>query len=389
MSCKTITGITWDHSRALPPLVATAQRYEETHHEVRIRWEKRSLHEFGHMPVDVLAERFDLIVIDHPWAGFVFGRGLMHDLGCLLQPARYDELARHSVGPSFGSYVYGGRLLALPIDAATPAPSYRPDLLEAAGRAVPVVWSDVVNLARAGLVAMPGFPADLYLNFVMLCHALGGDMFSNRERMVNRETGLVALDMLRELAAHMPAEIYDWNPIRIGELMSGADRFAYCPFAYSYNNYSRAGFGRQVVRYTDLVALDDGRPLRGVIGGTGIAISSGCKELELALDYSLFTASAEVQRTLYMAAGGQPSRNEAWDDDMANLLTGDFFRDTRRTLDQSIIRPRYDGYVPLQEEAGGPLVSCLRDGKDAGDALDLVDAAYRRSLPPGDVVPEL
>ena len=80
MTPVTLNGITWDHSRALPPLVATAQRYEETHPGVRIRWEKRSLHEFGHMPVDVLAEKFDLIVIDHPWAGFVFSRGLMHDL---------------------------------------------------------------------------------------------------------------------------------------------------------------------------------------------------------------------------------------------------------------------------------------------------------------------
>ncbi|MGN6642233.1 MAG: hypothetical protein ACTHKU_04460 [Verrucomicrobiota bacterium] len=32
----------WDHSRALPPLVATAQRYEETHRSTRIPWRSRS-----------------------------------------------------------------------------------------------------------------------------------------------------------------------------------------------------------------------------------------------------------------------------------------------------------------------------------------------------------
>ena len=389
MTPVTLTGITWDHSRALPPLVATAQRYEETHPGVRIRWEKRSLHEFGHMPVDMLAEKFDLIVIDHPWAGFVFSRKLMHDLAPLLDKAVYQELATRSVGPSFESYVYEGKLLAIPIDAATPAASYRADLLETAGIQVPGTWSDVVELARRGLAVMPGFPADLYLNFTMLCHALGGRMFGDRERMVDRETGLAALAMLRELAAHMPAEIYGWNPIRIAELLSTTDRFAYCPFAYSYNNYSRVGFAKHVVTYADLVSLDDGRPLRSVIGGTGIAISSHCKHVELALDYSLFTGTAAVQSGIYMTAGGQPSRLEAWENEAANRLCGNFFHNTRRSQNESIIRPRYDGYVPLQEEGGEPLIHCLRDGLDENAALDEVDAAYRRSLPTGDALPAL
>jgi multiple sugar transport system substrate-binding protein len=43
-----LTGIAWDHSRAFPPLVATAQRYEETHPGIRIDWQKRTLDEFGH-----------------------------------------------------------------------------------------------------------------------------------------------------------------------------------------------------------------------------------------------------------------------------------------------------------------------------------------------------
>ena len=114
-----LTGITWDHSRALPPLVATAQRYEELNPGVRIRWEKRSLHEFGHLPIDALAQKFDLIVIDHPWAGFCFARELVHDLAPLLSSAHRADLERNSIGPSFASYLYEGKLLAIPIDAAT------------------------------------------------------------------------------------------------------------------------------------------------------------------------------------------------------------------------------------------------------------------------------
>ena len=72
MAIKTIKGITWNHSRAFPPLVAVSQRYEELHPGVRIHWDKRTLDEFGHKPIDQLIHDFDLIVIDHPWAGFCF-----------------------------------------------------------------------------------------------------------------------------------------------------------------------------------------------------------------------------------------------------------------------------------------------------------------------------
>ena len=89
-----LTGIAWDHSRALPPLVATAQRYEETHSGIRIHWQKRTLDEFGHAPIDVLAQKFDLIVIDHPWSGFCFEKNLVHDLKPLVPTAAMAELEK-------------------------------------------------------------------------------------------------------------------------------------------------------------------------------------------------------------------------------------------------------------------------------------------------------
>jgi hypothetical protein len=60
-----LAGIAWDHSRALPPLVAVAQRYEETHPGVRIL----------HRPAGVLARPasgFANLVDEHlPQAGEV------------------------------------------------------------------------------------------------------------------------------------------------------------------------------------------------------------------------------------------------------------------------------------------------------------------------------
>ena len=51
----TLQGITWNHSRGYTSLVATAQRYSETHPGVQINWEKRSLQQFADAPIERLA----------------------------------------------------------------------------------------------------------------------------------------------------------------------------------------------------------------------------------------------------------------------------------------------------------------------------------------------
>ena len=95
-----LRGITWNHSRALPPLVATAQRFEELHpHDVRIQWEKRSLHEFGHADIVTLARNFDLLVIDHPMAGDAEVTGVLNNLLPLLPVEELSRLQDDSLGP--------------------------------------------------------------------------------------------------------------------------------------------------------------------------------------------------------------------------------------------------------------------------------------------------
>src|ERR1700732_2574106 len=101
MSQVLLRGITWNHSRALPPLVATAQRFEEQHPGVRIQWEKRSLHEFGHADITTLATNFDLLVIDHPMAGDAETTGALIDLHPLLSFEEIEDLQQDSIGPSF------------------------------------------------------------------------------------------------------------------------------------------------------------------------------------------------------------------------------------------------------------------------------------------------
>jgi len=374
-----LTGIAWDHSRALPPLVATAQRYEELHPGIRIRWEKRSLHEFGHMPVDELARRFDLIVIDHPWAGFCFARNLVHDLAPRLTPAQKKELEMNTVGPCWESYLYEEQLLAIPIDAATPTPSYRPDLLARQGQKFPETWKELVSLADAGLAVMPGFSADLFLNWCMLAEALGGRIAEDPESLCGETAGRQAMEMLRRLAEKMSPRIFEWNPIAIAERMTPGDEIAHCAFAYSYGNYCRPSFAERPIRYGSLPKLDDGRPLRSIVGGTGIAVTRRCPDVAKALDYALFTGSASVQAGLYTLAGGQPSRREAWTDPSLEKVTGGFFRDALPDQERCMIRPRYDGYVPLQEEGGVCLQKYLRGSWQADRTWEGLNRCYRKT----------
>jgi multiple sugar transport system substrate-binding protein len=378
-----LRGITWNHSRALPPLVASAQRFEEQHPGVQIKWEKRSLHEFGHADIATLADNFDLLVIDHPMAGDAEATGAVIDLFPLLSSEEIEDLQQDSIGPSFSSYIYQDRLYALPIDAAAPAASFRPDLLKHLGLEEPQVWEDVISLARLGWVRMPAFSADLFLNFMGLCVSRGSAVAASPEQLFDHEIGARCLEQLREVADLMPDEIYRMNPIALYERMAKEDTIAYCPFAYTYSNYSRNGFGAKHVRFSNPVALEKDTPMRTVLGGTGIAISAGCKDTALALEYSLFVAGHTCQRTLYGVCGGQPARRSAWQDPLLNQITDEFFSRTAGSIETAYVRPRFPGYVNLQERAGEALIEYSRDHGNTRRALAQVDALYRASLKEG------
>jgi multiple sugar transport system substrate-binding protein len=376
----TLRCITWNHSRAFPPLAATAQRFEELNPGTCITWEKRSLHEFGHADISALTERFDLLIIDHPMLGEVEQTGALHNLKPMLTDEESRDLEEDSIGPSFESYLWNGKLYALPVDVAAPAASFRPDLLGSASAELPTKWNDVITLARRGMVRMPAFPADLFLNFMGMCVSSRSAVALTPESLFDNEIAVICLEQLRELASMMPHDIYQMNPLALYEQMSSTNDFAYCPFAYSYNNYSRLHFGTHNVRYADPVALQGCEPMRTILGGTGIALSARCKTPETALRYALFTVGGTIQSTIYSLAGGQGARRSAWRDPLLNQLTDNFFLRTAASIERAYVRPRYHGYIGLQETAGEPIVSYLKSGGSASRTLDEIDRRYRQSL---------
>ncbi len=364
-----LRGITWNHSRGFVSVVATAQRFSEMQPQVDIIWEKRSLQEFADAPIQGLAEQYDLLVIDHPWAGYAAHSQALLPLQEIIPADFMSDQAAHSVGQSHASYIFDGGQCALAIDAATPVASYRADLLARHGLEQPRTWSDLLALARQGWVIMPAIPIDTLMNFYMLCATQGEPPFFDDEWAVSDDMSLMALEQLRELANLCPKEIFEWNPIAVYETLSRRDAFAYCPFAYGYSNYARAGYAGKALTFDDMVEIDGHGPCQSTLGGTGLAISSRCKTPELARDYAMFTASADIQRTLFFENGGQPGHRLAWEDAEVNRRSNDYFRNTLPALDRAYLRPRFPGYLHFQDHAGAPIREYLMQGGSAPKLL--------------------
>ena len=374
-----LNGITWSHTRGYSPMAATAQRYEELHPGIRINWRKRSLQAFADEPIDKLAERYDMLVIDHPWAGFAARTGVIQALDQWLPRDFLEDQKRNSVGASHESYSYDGKQWALAIDAATPVAAARPDLLQKAGIAMPSTWADLMTLARLGRVAVPSIPQDTLMNFYMLCSTLGEDPCQSTDQVVSDETGIKALNMLRELSLLLDKRCFDWNPIQTYEAMTQTDDFTYCPFAYGYSNYAKPSYARKSLKFSDLVSLPGTGRCRSTLGGTGLAISSQSKHKEIAAHYAQFVANPQMQSGFYLEFGGQPGHRQAWHCDYANTTTNNYFSDTLPALDRAFLRPRYHGHMAFQDNAGGPIREFLMNGGDAKVLLQQLNELYLTS----------
>ena len=174
-----LSSIAWGHSRGITPLLAASQRYEELHPGVQIQWKKRTLQEFADFPIEKLTEEYDLLIIDHPWVGCAAATKCVLPLNEYLSKEYFDNQLNNSVGYSHLSYNYEGSQWALAIDAATPAASYRKDLLEKNNTELPSTWEDVIALAKKNKVAVPAIPIDLLMNFYTFCIAHGKKPFQN------------------------------------------------------------------------------------------------------------------------------------------------------------------------------------------------------------------
>ena len=370
-----LKGITWDHSRGFTSIVAVSQRFHELNPNIEISWEKRSLQAFADESISELAKRFDLLIIDHPWTGFAARTGVILPLDIHLPNGFLADQIENAVGKSHESYSYNNKQWALAIDAATPVAASRPDMLAE----LPQDWSDLMNLAKNGLVAIPGIPQDTLMSFYMVCSTLGENVCTTKDYVISNEIGLQALEMLRELGIYIHEDCYKMNPIKVYEAMTLTDRFSYSPFAYGYSNYSRKGYARKILKFHDMVTIN-GNKLITTLGGTGLGVSANSQHISEATRFAVFSASPEIQKTIFFDNGGQPGHRSAWLDTHCNFNSVEYFKDTLPALDRAFLRPRYHGHMFFQDNAGEPIRQFMMKGGDAKKVLKQLNNLYKKSL---------
>ena len=125
--------------------------------------------------------------------------------------------------------------------------------------------------------------------------------------------------------------------------------------------------------------MDGGASRGGILGGAGVAISASTKHPAAAAVYAAYVAGSEVQRGVYFTAGGQPGHRAAWLDEAVNAASSNFFQDTLDALDRAYLRPRYMGFMQVQERSGELIHDWLAEGEPADTLLDRLDAVYRAS----------
>lgn len=357
-------------------MLATSALFAEQHSDCVLEWKHRPLQDFESQPLRELAEAFDLIVIDHPHLGEAVSEGLLVDLGLADTDGSIELLRKQSVGASHQSYCLNGSQWALAIDAATPVASHRPDRLDL----LPANWNEVLELARTGEVILPLRPPHVLMAMFWIANNRGFSVAESPDLFMQPEELSIVLAQLRDLAVLVDRSCFEMDPIAVYDRMSGSDDApAYCPAAYGYVSYARQLFRPFRLRFSDVPEVGTRGTSGTVLGGTGIAVSALSDHGKLAAQYAFWVAGAECQSSAYFDSGGQPGNAIAWENDACNAATDGFFRDTRRTLETSWLRPRYDGYLGFQHTVSLACNAYLQGEVPIEATVQTIQRLYRES----------
>jgi multiple sugar transport system substrate-binding protein len=370
-----LRALGWGHARCVEPMRACSEEWERLHPEIELAWHFRSLTAFGEEPIEEVAHRYDLIMIDHPFCGTADATGTLTPLDDLLAPDLLGAFAADSIGPSHASYSFHGRQWALATDGACQVCAVRDDLLSDVP--APVTWDDVRELARAqpGRVAVPLAPAQAMCSFLTLCANAGGPATTDPSRLVETDIGLYAVELLDELHRLGPPGTPEWEQPDVLDRLTSGDELVYVPLVFGFVTYNRADRVRFPCRFLDLPSAGAG-PVGGILGGSGLSVSASSKHAEEAAAFIAFASDSEAQRTLVGLAGGQPGSRSAWCDPVVDREAGGFFSGTLATIELALVRPRERWWPPFQLEGGRLLSQGLAAGEPARALLQALDSLY-------------
>jgi len=329
----------WNHVRGIAPLAAAAQVFSDRNPGVRIEVVPHSAAQFGEGPLDALTRDFDLVGFDHPLTGMAAEQGIFLPLDDHLPAEVLADRRENSVGMSYDSYVFDGKVWGLPLDAACIVSASRPDLLDR----VPATWDELLALAAEGRVAQGFSRMTTTAMFYMLRH-----------QGFDESSAIEALRQLYRLTGG--AERLKHGSIQVLEAAASGDEIAFVPACYGYSNYTRPGFAASPMAFHPTPFAPTGG---AVLGGAGLAVSASCKHPEVALKFLEWITGADCQTHIYAVCAGQPAHAAAWKADLPNALTGNFFRSTMPAMETAWVRPTTPEFHHIQSDLATKLHAAL------------------------------
>ena len=383
MTETTLRGLGWGHRRATAPMDAAAEKFAATH-GVRVEWDVQPLAGFEKAFGPELVAGYDLVVFDHPFCGDIArDRSLLplneNDVGGrALRDADF-------VGHSLASYRHGGRLWGLPVDGATQTAVWRPDLIDVP----PTTWAEVLTLgererAKGRHLGFAAHAPHAFLALLALCANLDAPLTndSGADVPIDRAVLREAMRQLGALWRLSDPRGIDWNAIDLHDVMSGSmtdepgNPIAYAPLTYHYLTYAEADVPRPL-GFAHFAGPGPDPVAGTVLGGAGLGITNGCRNVEAATAFLALLADGPGQIELVADHHGQPAATAAWDDAASDEPYGRARRATRTTMTRAWVRPRVPGYIPFQDGCGRATADWLASRIEAHDLAEEIERSWR------------
>jgi multiple sugar transport system substrate-binding protein len=363
-----LDGLTWEHPRAWRGLEAACAALPE----VSVRWQRQSLAGFEHEPVAQLAQRYDLLVVDHPGLGAAVAGDALVPVADVVDTVDLAGWQEESIAATWSSYTVDDVLWALPLDAATQATVYRADLLAEPPRR----WEDVAELSRSKPVALClGGP---HAGLMLL--AMAAERRPGRTTLLDADRTAAAIDLLRRLWRSVDREASGLDPIGLHDLLATTDDLACCPLTYTYAVYGSTESGRPLSWSPAPTFGTAGWEAASVLGGTGLAVSARALDRPEALRSVVRQLmNPRVQLDVVAPRGGQPAVRSVWDSAAADAAVNGHYSGTRESLDGAYVRPRHNGWIAFQDELSHRVREALTTTTPTDQVATDLEHAYSRS----------
>lgn len=354
-------GITWQHARGFAPLAATASYYQALHPGVHVHWEQAEWYAFEAKVVEAVRTSgcYNLVMLDHPWTGTFAANRWLVPFDDLLRPDEMICIRKSAVAPSYESYVWDGKLWALPVDAACHMLTYRAGLLAVEDTPIPSTWEDVIAVA-AQLHDPPGFYAlalpfagvQAFMLFLTVAATHGFEPYQYPAQAVLPPTeSEQVLGIMQSLARFCHPGSFEWGPVEVLEHLASCSDTWMSPSIFGYVNHAHA------LEYGAVPGTFPHSMGRPILGGVGLAISAASRHIGAALDYARFVISGSAQTEIFPANEGQPGLTEAWQSPSLPKATQKFYHVMLDGMRSAYTRPRFPGWMEIELESGPALLA--------------------------------